>query len=257
MQNNYDSPKSNVDVTYAGFWVRLAAYLIDSVIVFFMLLVVRMAMSGVSSLLYGTVLGGNILFHYTLKDIVLYLGEALYFILCTRYTGTTPGKRAMNLRVISVDESGELDLLTVVYRETVGRFLCGISICIGYLIIGLDREKRGFHDMLCDTRVVYGKKVKVYPVYPYVPAPPTAGAVGAGQGDAAGVPPVRGTMAGTPGSPVEAPPVYPAPSQNGPYRMVQRNEQNARPADQGFFAPQGDIQGNSEIKEEKGDSGEE
>lgn len=172
MRNNYDSPQNNVDVTYAGFWVRLAAYLIDSVIVFFLLLVVRLAMSGVNSVLYGTALGGNILFSYTLKDIVLYLGEALYFILCTRYTGTTPGKRAMNLRVICVDESGELDLLTVVYRETVGRFLCGISICIGYLIIGLDSEKRGFHDMLCDTRVVYGKKVKVYPVYP---APPRNG----------------------------------------------------------------------------------
>lgn len=172
MQNNYDSRSAGEDLTYAGFWVRLAAYLIDSMIVGLMLLIVRLVMSGVMSALYGTVLGGNILFNYTLKDIVLYLGEVLYFILCTRYTGTTLGKRAMNLRVISVDESEELDFLTVAYRETVGRFLCGISICIGYLIIGLDKEKRGFHDMLCDTRVVYGKKVKVYPVYPYAPMRP-------------------------------------------------------------------------------------
>lgn len=254
MQNNYDSRKSGADVTYAGFWVRLAAYLIDSVIVFFMLLVVRLAMSGVSSVLSGTVLGGNILFNYTLKDIVLYLGEALYFILCTRYTGTTPGKRAMNLRVISVDESGELDLLTVVYRETVGRFLCGISICIGYLVIGLDREKRGFHDMLCDTRVVYGKKVKVYPVYPYVPAPPAAGA--AGQGGSDGVPPVDVMVQRRENDFDVVPSVYTTPPQNGPYRMVSPKEQNVRPADHGSFDPRRDIQENLEIKEEKGDSGE-
>ena len=78
-------------MTYAGFWVRFAAYLIDSGIAFLLLLVVRLVMSGVLSALYGTALGGNILFHYTLKDIVLYLGQVLYFILCTRYTGTTPG----------------------------------------------------------------------------------------------------------------------------------------------------------------------
>ena len=30
---------------------------------------------------------------------------------------------------------------------------------------GVDREKRGLHDMLCDTRVVYAKKMKVLPVY--------------------------------------------------------------------------------------------
>ena len=194
MQNNYDNRGAYADVTYAGFWVRLAAYLIDSVIVFFMLLVVRLILSGVISALSGTVLGGNILFDYTLKDIVLYLGQVLYFILCTRYTGTTPGKRALNLRVISVDESGELDLLNVVYRETVGRFLSGIFVCIGYLIIGVDREKRGFHDMLCDTRVVYGKRVKVYPAYPYPPmqpvgAPPVGTAPGSPE-NGAGMPPM-------------------------------------------------------------------
>lgn len=197
MQNNYDNRRADAEVIYAGFWVRLAAYLIDSVIVFFMLLVVRLILSGTLSVLSGTVLGGNILFGYTLKDIVLYLGQVLYFILCTRYTGTTPGKRAMNLRVVSVDESGELDLLNVVYRETVGRFLSGIFVCIGYLLIGVDREKRGFHDMLCDTRVVYGKRVKVYPAYPYPPVQPVGvppvGTVPGSSGNGAGMPPMSGT----------------------------------------------------------------
>ncbi len=257
MQNNYDNRGTCADVTYAGFWVRLAAYAIDSVIVFFMLLVVRLILSGVISALSGTVLGGNILFDYTLKDIVLYLGQVLYFILCTRYTGTTPGKRALNLRVISVDESGELDLLNVVYRETVGRFLSGIFICIGYLIIGVDREKRGFHDMLCDTRVVYGKRVKVYPAYPYPPmqpvgAPPVGTAPGSpenGSGlssmmhtadrpaNTVSVPPVDSPASvreNTEGmSPADTAasgqenrfdkvsPAYPTMPHNGPYRMVQ------------------------------------
>ncbi len=130
MQNSY----SNQEVVYAGFWVRLAAYVIDSLIVFFGLLIVRLFLSGIMSVLSGTWLGGNILFHYTLKDIVLYIFQVLYFILCTYLTGTTLGKRAMNLRVVSAEDGQGLTLLDVVYRETIGRFLCSLFVGIGYII---------------------------------------------------------------------------------------------------------------------------
>ena len=158
MQNSY----SKEEVTYAGFWVRLAAYLIDSMIVFLGLLVVRLILSGVVSAAKDTVLGGNLLFQYNLKDIVLYILEALYFILFTYYTGTTLGKKVMNLKVVRADGEDKLSLFTVIYRETIGRFLCSFIAGIGYLMVGIDSEKRGLHDILCDTRVIYAKKVKVY-----------------------------------------------------------------------------------------------
>ena len=158
MQNNCNRP----DVAYAGFWVRLAAYCIDSVIVFAGLLVVRLFLSGITAVVEGTAFGGNVLFHYTLKDIILYVFHVLYFILCTYLTGTTLGKRAMNLRVVSADWGQRLSLLDVVYRETVGRFLCSLSIGIGYIYGVYDGEKRGIHDMQCETRVISDKKIKVF-----------------------------------------------------------------------------------------------
>ena len=161
MQSNY----SNRELTYAGFWVRLAAYCLDSILVFLVLLVVRLFLSGILSILEGTPLGGNLIFQYDLKDIVLYAFQVLYFILCTWLTGTTLGKKAMNLQVISAENGGRLRLLDVVYRETIGRFLCSLSVGIGYMVAGWDGQKRGFHDMLCDTRVVYAKRIKLYPVY--------------------------------------------------------------------------------------------
>ena len=145
--------------------MRLAAYVIDSVIVTIGLLVVRLAWIGIGALISGTILDGNVLFHYSLKDIVLYIFKVMYFILLTWCTGTTIGKRLMNLRVVPADRNEKLSFVDVLYRETIGRFLCGVSIWIGYIIVGIDKEKRGFHDMLCDTRVVYEKKVKVYPEY--------------------------------------------------------------------------------------------
>lgn len=186
MQNSYSSR----DTEYAGFWVRLAAYVIDSIIVFFGLLFVRLFLSGIMSVLSDTWIGGNILFHYTLKDILLYGFQVLYFILCTYLTGTTLGKRAMNLRVVSADGQ-KLTILNVVYRETIGRFLCSLSVGIGYIIAGVDREKRGLHDILCDTRVIYAKRVKVIPVYPRYQAPPMPGQPMPGPGKTV-VPPMPG-----------------------------------------------------------------
>lgn len=162
MQNSY----SKEQVVFAGFWVRLAAYIIDSVIVAAGMLLIRLVLSGVMALVEGSFLGGNLLFSYTLKDIVIYICGVLYFILCTYYTGTTLGKRAMNLRVVSPKEGTKLSFVNVLYRETVGRFLSGFVLAIGYILIGIDGEKRGLHDILADTRVIYAKKVKVIPQTP-------------------------------------------------------------------------------------------
>lgn len=155
MQN---SQSVSVDMDYAGFWVRLSAYVIDSVVVFTGLLIVRLIFAGISLAGGDAITGTDILFHYSLKDIVLYGLKVLYFIAFTYLTGTTLGKKAMNLRVVSSNPEEKLTLLNVVYRETVGRFLCSLPVNIGYIVAGIDSEKRGFHDMLCDTRVVYQKK---------------------------------------------------------------------------------------------------
>ena len=108
------------------------------------------------------------LFSYTIKDIYLYLGGVLYYILLTYYTGTTLGKKLMNLRVVA--ETGEkLTLFNVIYRETIGRFLCSFFGGIGYIMAGIDGQKRGLHDMICGTRVIYEKRVKVTVVNSGVP----------------------------------------------------------------------------------------
>lgn len=243
MQNNYSNIGAvrgdcrtaggmDREIVYAGFWVRLAAYTIDSFIVFAGLLIVRLFLLGMSSLTEGTPLGGNILFHYTLKDILLYGVQVFYFILCTYHAGTTPGKRVMNLRVVSAVEEEKLSFFNILYRETVGRFLSGLVLCIGYILIGIDKEKRGLHDMLCDTRVIYGRRIKVYPVYQ---VPPVFS--GAGTSTAQKVYPPNMTGPGRP--PVQQgsgiPPV--PPMQQGPGMSPAQNgyPQNMSGAGTGIF----------------------
>lgn len=159
MQKDYSSQ----NLECAGFCVRLCAYVLDHIIVFFGVLAVRlvlMAASFVLGLIGVHVLDVHVLFQYSLKDIALYLCQVLYFIVCTYETGTTPGKRVFHLRVVSAKKNEKLRLFDIVYRETIGRFLCHVSIGLGYLLVVIDRRKMGLHDRLSDTQVVYAKKIK-------------------------------------------------------------------------------------------------
>ena len=67
--------------------------------------------------------------------------------------GGTPGKLVFGLRVIN-SETGK----NIGYLNTTGRifanFLNIISLGIGYLILALRTDKKGFHDLAAGTQVI-------------------------------------------------------------------------------------------------------
>lgn len=140
---------------YAGFGVRLFAYFIDNLILFIGLLIVRII------LLIATHIGGlyflsnDVLFQYSICDILLYIIRIAYFVLMTYYTGATLGKHLLKIHVVSVNQSEKYSFIDILYRETVGRFLSKIILYIGYLFSIANRDKAALHDMLSDTRVTY------------------------------------------------------------------------------------------------------
>ncbi len=159
MQTDYDK---YTEIVYAGFWVRLVAFLFDSLIIGVGILIVKLTLSGPFSLLDGTFLGGNLLFTYSLEDIISYVLWVSYYILFIYFTGATPGKRLMNIRVIDKNGGEKISLLNVIYRETVGKFLSVFFVGIGFIMAAFTKQKTSLHDLLADTRVIYAKKVKIY-----------------------------------------------------------------------------------------------
>lgn len=131
----------------AGFFVRLAAYCIDALVASAAAFAVRAAFMLVNADL------SNILFSYSLPDILAYIAFTAYFVLLTKLCGTTLGKMAFRLKVVMSD-GASISWLTAVYRETIGKYLNSL-LCIGYIVLAVDSKKRGIHDMLCDTLVVY------------------------------------------------------------------------------------------------------
>lgn len=142
------------DIAYAGFFVRLSAYIIDCIIVGIALLIIKIPKFIINMTNPDLFFLKPILFQFSIFDIVIYLLGLLYFVLMTYYCGGTLGKKLFKLKVCKATEE-KLSLFTVIYRESIGRYLSGLILFIGYLMIGVDSKKRALHDILSDTLVVY------------------------------------------------------------------------------------------------------
>ena len=148
------------DILYAGFFVRLSAYIIDCIIVGIPLLIIRIPKLFIYMMNPDIFFVKPIFFQFSISDIIIYLLGLTYFVLMTYYFGGTLGKILFRLKVCkNADE--KLSLFTIIYRESIGRYLSGLILFIGYIMIGLDSKKRGLHDILSDTLVVYN----IEPIY--------------------------------------------------------------------------------------------
>ena len=145
-------------VVFAGFGVRLAAYLIDFIIAGIILLIIKLPFALIKMSVGDIFLTNPVVYNFSIYDIILYIALKMYFILMTYFTGSTLGKKLFRIKVIASD-TRKLSLWTVIFRETIGRYLSKIIIYIGYIMMLPDKEKRTLCDHLSDTRVIYSDVV--------------------------------------------------------------------------------------------------
>jgi uncharacterized RDD family membrane protein YckC len=76
-----------------------------------------------------------------------------YFVLWWSTTGQTPGMRLMGLRVL--DPAGGHPGIPRSCLRLIGLVLCIVPLFAGFLPVLVDDRRRGCHDMLAGTVVVY------------------------------------------------------------------------------------------------------
>jgi uncharacterized RDD family membrane protein YckC len=84
---------------------------------------------------------------------------ANYFVLFWTLAGETPGMRLMAVRVSN--SAGDPPRLGQALRRLGGMVLAAIPFFAGYLLVLVDDRRRGLHDMLAGTVVVYAPKSRV------------------------------------------------------------------------------------------------
>lgn len=154
-----------VYVEYAGFWLRVVATIIDTIILAIPMGILQALVLGAAGMsLAGIEPDPNAppeeVFR-TLGPFFAALGfsaligfgfGALYEAAFVTKLGATPGKMAIGAKVLRPDGS------MLGFGRALGRYfakiLSAIILYIGYIMAGFDSEKRALHDMICDTRVI-------------------------------------------------------------------------------------------------------
>lgn len=128
---------------FAGFWIRVTAEGIDAVALGLITVVPTIALAFQVP-------------EWALELVSFFVAMAYYTIFQASGWQATPGKRMLGIHLITADGG----------RVGVGRafarfwalLLSGLVLAIGYLMVAFTQEKTGLHDLICNTRVVHGRR---------------------------------------------------------------------------------------------------
>ena len=146
----YDTNANSRTGQLAGYWIRLIAFVVDTVaMVVIALLVASVLEIPISE--WSAPDGWNIV---AILSIVWLLGVVHSTLLVAAWS-TTLGKQLFGLRVVRTDGS-RIRICRAFSRALLFFvFFSPIILGISSLMIAFRRDKRGLHDLICDTEVVY------------------------------------------------------------------------------------------------------
>ncbi len=148
-------PNNTVQLRYSGFWVRGAAHVIDGLVLAIISMIIVMPLGFLIG--FTSAMSESKFMEFMGQVVMIIIGFAVswaYYIFMTHKFQATLGKMAVGAKVL--DENGQrLSLGKIVLRETIGKFISGIIMGIGYLMIAFTSKKQGLHDMISGSVVVY------------------------------------------------------------------------------------------------------
>ncbi len=162
--------RAQAALKYAGFWVRLVATLIDSILLAAIVAAIliplvisrfgeqfeqlagstdRQAMEGVGLQIIGFLNG-------PVGVLVQWVLPAVLVIVFWKWRSATPGKMVLGLKIVDARTGGKPGT-----GQLIGRYFAYLAsmipLCLGFLWIAFDERKQAWHDKLAGTLVVYGK----------------------------------------------------------------------------------------------------
>lgn len=163
--------EGHADVSYGGFWKRLAAFIIDAVIISIVLAILGVhagSSYGYGNMMYGynnmmsgfgrwgsygysmVPYAGTSLFSFGLVKIVL--GWLYYSIMESTKHQATLGKMALGMKVTDL-QGNRINFGRATGRHF-AKIISALIFCIGFLMIAFTKHKQGLHDIIAGTLVI-------------------------------------------------------------------------------------------------------
>ncbi|WP_321324434.1 RDD family protein [Thiomicrorhabdus sp.] len=135
------------NLEYAGFWIRVGASLIDTLILLLVTTPILLMIYGDNYWTSESILMG------TWDFIISYIFPAIAVIVFWTYKSATPGKMALKLTILDANTGQKPSTSQFIIRY-LGYFVSTIPLCLGLIWVGIDKRKQGWHDKMAGTVVV-------------------------------------------------------------------------------------------------------
>lgn len=137
-----------MNVRYVGFWARVLAAMVDSLLLALVLVPVVLLLfwdqlMASEGQLEGT---ANLVFNYLIPILIV-----LAFWV---YRSATPGKMLIKAVIVDADTLQKPQMWQWIVRY-LGYYVSGLLLMLGFLWVAWDPRKQGFHDKLARTVVIY------------------------------------------------------------------------------------------------------
>jgi uncharacterized RDD family membrane protein YckC len=154
-----ENPINSNDYEYVGFWIRVAAALIDSLLVIAVTLpVLRM--------IYGPGYFEESADRFVAGPadfLISWIFPALAVVLFWRAKQATPGKMVFDARIVDARTGAPMTFGQSIGRY-LGYFVSTIPFGLGLIWVAFDARKQGWHDKLAGTVVIRTRRRGPQPV---------------------------------------------------------------------------------------------
>ncbi len=169
MEEPFNIQNSELDIRFAGFWVRFLATWIDTAVLVLPLGLIVYALSGgewfnfpdiSESMTYAQ--HGQALAALQSMPKANMKWESLFelaiagvtILFWKKFSGATPGKKLLGIHVVDAKTLQEINNKQAIIRY-IGYIISTIPLAIGFLMVGFRKDKRALHDLLAETVVIY------------------------------------------------------------------------------------------------------
>ena len=138
------------ETQYVGFWLRVAATLIDTVL---LIMVTGPLILAIYDNEYLEI-SDQVADYWNL--LISYVLPALAIIIFWFYKSATPGKMAVSAKIVDAKTGNRPGARQCIVRY-LGYYLSTLPLCLGLIWVAFDPRKQGWHDKLAGTVVVSTK----------------------------------------------------------------------------------------------------
>jgi uncharacterized RDD family membrane protein YckC len=137
----------NNDIKYGGFWIRLAASMVDSILALAIILPILTLVYGPEYFTSPAPIRGPI-------DLILtWIFPFLAIVIFWKCKSATPGKMLFNLIIVDAKTLQKPTTAQLIIRYF-SYYVSTIPFCLGFLWIAFDSRKQGWHDKIAGTLVI-------------------------------------------------------------------------------------------------------